>query len=225
METSPLEKLHFGKKSLGLWLILTKKHGSLIRAFNSNNTHKAFDHYPSEDILSNSRNLQYFYHSHRDTGEHGHIHVFSNSQDTSTTNHLLAIGLSEKGLPISLFTVDAASINEKQIDAKTLERLLSQALKKTQKETQIAKAEPTVTPKKKVEVAKVEEPKQEEFKPENKDIDNDAPVIEIAQNIIFICSRHEILQQKKRERRPGRPSSPSELPQEPQRPMRNTITF
>lgn len=50
--------------------------------------------------------------------------------------------------------------------------------------TQIAKAEPTITPKKKVEVAKVEETKQEEFKPKNKDIDNDAPVIEIAQNII-----------------------------------------
>ena len=41
----------------------------------------------------------------------------------------------------------------------------------------------TLPPKKKVKVAKVEEPKQEEFKPENKDIDNDAPVIEIAQNI------------------------------------------
>ena len=41
-----------------------------------------------------------------------------------------------------------------------------------------------IKPKKKVKVAKVEEPKQEEFKPENKDIDNDAPVIEIAQNII-----------------------------------------
>ena len=35
-----------------------------------------------------------------------------------------------------------------------------------------------------IEIAKVEEPKQEEFKPENKDVDNDAPVIEIAQNII-----------------------------------------
>jgi len=43
---------------------------------------------------------------------------------------------------------------------------------------------PTITPKKKVKVAKVEDPKQEEFKPENKEIDNDAPVIEIAQNII-----------------------------------------
>ena len=53
-----------------------------------------------------------------------------------------------------------------------------------QNQTQIAKAETTIKPKKKVKVAKVEEPKQEEFKPENKDIDNDAPVIEIAQNII-----------------------------------------
>lgn len=35
----------------------------------------------------------------------------------------------------------------------------------------------------KVAKVKVEEPKQEEFKPENKDIDNDAPVIEVAQNI------------------------------------------
>ena len=49
--------------------------------------------------------------------------------------------------------------------------------------TQIAKAEPTITPKKKVKVAKVEDSTQEEFKPETGDIDNDAPVIEIAQNI------------------------------------------
>ena len=33
------------------------------------------------------------------------------------------------------------------------------------------------------QIAKVEEPKQEEFKPEDKDIDNDAPVIEIAEAI------------------------------------------
>ena len=47
----------------------------------------------------------------------------------------------------------------------------------------IAKTEPTIKPKKKVKVAKVEEPKQEEFKPENKDIDNDPPVIQIAEAI------------------------------------------
>ena len=49
--------------------------------------------------------------------------------------------------------------------------------------TQIAKAEPTVTPKKKIEVAKVEELKQEEFKPKKTNQDKDPPVIEIAQNI------------------------------------------
>ena len=48
--------------------------------------------------------------------------------------------------------------------------------------TQIAKAEPTITPKKKVKVAKAEEPKKEEFKSESKNIDKDAPIIEIAKN-------------------------------------------
>mgnify|MGYP001216781320 CR=1 FL=1 len=51
------------------------------------------------------------------------------------------------------------------------------------KNVSIVQKEPTITPKKKVKVAKVEEPKQEEFKPENKEIDNDAPVIEIAEAI------------------------------------------
>jgi hypothetical protein len=51
------------------------------------------------------------------------------------------------------------------------------------KKTQTAKAEPTVKPKKKVKVAKVEEPKQEEFKPKKTNQDNEAPVIEIAEAI------------------------------------------
>ncbi len=50
-------------------------------------------------------------------------------------------------------------------------------------QTQIVKTEPTVKPKKKVEVAKVEEPKQEEFKPKKTNQDNEAPVIEIAEVI------------------------------------------
>jgi hypothetical protein len=50
-------------------------------------------------------------------------------------------------------------------------------------DTQIAKTETTVKPKKKVKVAKVEDSTQEEFKPETGDIDNDAPVIEIAEAI------------------------------------------
>tara|TARA_Y200000002_G_scaffold375527_1_gene377984 strand:+ start:16 stop:1590 length:1575 start_codon:yes stop_codon:yes gene_type:complete len=49
--------------------------------------------------------------------------------------------------------------------------------------TQIPKAEPTVKPKKKVNVAKVEDNTQEEFKPKKTNQDNEAPVIEIAEAI------------------------------------------
>jgi len=54
-----------------------------------------------------------------------------------------------------------------------------------------SKTEPTIKPKKKVKVAKVEEPKQEEFKPEDKDIDNEAPVIQIAEAITVNDSDYE----------------------------------
>ena len=132
---SPLEKLHFGKKSLGLWLTITNDHGSLIKAFNPSEAHTAHEHYPEEDFLSENDSLQYFYHSHRDTGEHGHIHVFHRDHITSHTNHLLAIGLSEKGLPISLFTVNEESVNEKSPGAKTLQQLLQTSLESSAKET------------------------------------------------------------------------------------------
>ena len=45
---------------------------------------------------------------------------------------------------------------------------------------------------KKTEVAKVEEPKQEEFKPENQAVDNDPPVIDIAENITVYDTSYEI---------------------------------
>ena len=134
---SPLEKLHFGKKSLGLWLKITNDHGSLIKAFNPNEAHTAYEHYPSEDFISENGFLQYFYHSHRDTGEHGHIHIFYRDNTTSHTNHLLAIGLSEKGLPISLFTVNEESVNEKSPGAQTLQQLLKKSLKSSANETPI----------------------------------------------------------------------------------------
>ena len=132
---SPLEKFHFGKKSLGLWLKITNDHGSLIKAFNPSEDHTAYEHYPNEDFLSENESVQYFYHSHRDTGEHGHIHIFHRDHTTSQTNHLLAIGLSEKGLPISLFTVNEESVNEKSPGAQTLQQLLQKSLKSSANET------------------------------------------------------------------------------------------
>jgi hypothetical protein len=58
--------------------------------------------------------------------------------------------------------------------------------------TQIAKAEPTIKPKKKVKVAKVEDSTQEEFKPKKTNQDNEAPVIEIAEAITVNDASYEI---------------------------------
>ena len=69
--------------------------------------------------------------------------------------------------------------------------------------TQIAKAEPTVKPKKvvekkekknkkKVKVVKVEEPTQDEFKPKKTNQDKDPPTIEVAENITVSDSAYEI---------------------------------
>ena len=56
--------------------------------------------------------------------------------------------------------------------------------------TLIVKKEQTIKPKNKKEVSKLEEPKTEEFKPENKD--NEAPIIEIAESITVNDSTYEI---------------------------------
>ncbi|MCH1559050.1 MAG: caspase family protein [Alphaproteobacteria bacterium] len=89
---------------------------------------------------------------------------------------LIKISYKDKSFPDINYIFDESGINIKNV------KLDINGLGNSK--TQISKAQPTITPKKKVKVAKVEDPKQEEFKPENKDIDNDAPVIEIAQNII-----------------------------------------
>ena len=52
-----------------------------------------------------------------------------------------------------------------------------------QNQTQIAKAEPTITPKKKIKVAQIEEPTQEEFNPKKTNQDNEAPVIRLLKRL------------------------------------------
>ena len=59
-------------------------------------------------------------------------------------------------------------------------------------QSSLAKKEPTEKPKNKVKVAKVEEPKQEEFKPKKTNQDNEAPVITIAEVITVNDSSYEI---------------------------------
>ncbi len=74
------------------------------------------------------------------------------------------------------------------------QNIIEQALKinnnRLGKVVALAENKPIITPKKKVKVAKKEEPKTEEFKPENKD--NEAPIIEIAEAITVNDSTYEI---------------------------------
>ncbi|MDA7637881.1 caspase family protein, partial [Candidatus Pelagibacter sp.] len=61
-----------------------------------------------------------------------------------------------------------------------------------QKKIKTVNKEPIIKPKKKVKVAKVEEPKQEEFKPKKTNQDNEAPVITIAEAITVYDASYEI---------------------------------
>ena len=78
-------------------------------------------------------------------------------------------------------TNDKEHIAKVRADKNLLAKISSKD-QKGESKTQIAKAEPTIKPKKKAKVAK-KEPKQEEFKPKKTNQDNEAPVIQIAQNI------------------------------------------
>ncbi len=71
---------------------------------------------------------------------------------------------------------------KKKVKVSKVEEIEQDGVKVVKVEPSQTQEEPKITPKKKVKVVK-KEPKQEEFKPETKDFDTEAPVIEIAQNI------------------------------------------
>ncbi|MGE3892441.1 MAG: hypothetical protein AB7F79_12820 [Steroidobacteraceae bacterium] len=92
-----------------------------------------WQHYPADDAIDREHRYQWFYHSHSPADrpssiEHGHFHLFARMEGTSTlidadherdflkvmgtpdssatTRHLLCIGMSSVGVPISIFTVN-----------------------------------------------------------------------------------------------------------------------
>lgn len=113
-------------------------------------------HYPQDDAIDPSSGYQWFYHSHSpedrpDATEHGHIHLFAqkllwgrrprssserafaelcgNPPANPPTRHLLSIGFSAKGLPISLFTVNSWVTGDLMLGTNlTLELLSSMTL-------------------------------------------------------------------------------------------------
>ena len=112
----------------------------------------AWERLPADDAIDASGRYRWFYHSHapedRPAGsEHGHIHLFAQRAlweplpetasarafnelcgkpcSDADTRHLVAIGIDAKGLPISLFVVNAWVTGDLMLDAQATSQLLS----------------------------------------------------------------------------------------------------
>lgn len=108
--------------SVGAWGLIVEENGSLLQNWIQGQEVLVDQRYPSNDIIDQRNGYQYFYHSHRHgSQEHGHLHLFyhatksgqrryinQNSKPWVRTapSHLFAVGLDERGLPISIFTVN-----------------------------------------------------------------------------------------------------------------------
>ncbi|MBS0576864.1 MAG: hypothetical protein JSS45_10675 [Proteobacteria bacterium] len=113
---------------------------------------KQWMHYPAEDAIDAQSGFQWFYHSHAPgdragSEEHGHFHVFARRslwsrrlRSTSEksfaamtghpgqrvqTRHLFGIGMSAKGVPVQLFTVNSWVTGDLMLSAQTTDNLLA----------------------------------------------------------------------------------------------------
>ncbi|MBU6248285.1 MAG: hypothetical protein KGN77_11045 [Xanthomonadaceae bacterium] len=111
-----------------------------------------WQHYPDDDAIDADHGYQWFYHSHApqdrpDAREHGHFHLFARRplwsrrlrsraerafaaltcapREPVATRHLLGIGLDERGLPVSLFTVNSWVTGDLMLSAPTTAGLLA----------------------------------------------------------------------------------------------------
>lgn len=108
--------------SVQAWARAAEKCGSLLQCWIRGQDVVMGQRYPDPDVTDRRSGYQFFYHSHRHgVQEHGHVHVFYHAttsgkrrylgrektpwQRTAPT-HLFAIGLDNRGLPVSLFCVN-----------------------------------------------------------------------------------------------------------------------
>jgi len=121
------------RRIVSVYQALSKSGAHLLAPVLGSAPPKQWAHYPDDDAIDTRRRFQWYYHSHSPADrpnaiEHGHFHVFArtdarralinpraeatflkrlDSEDSEAkTRHLLAIGLSPVGVPISLFTVN-----------------------------------------------------------------------------------------------------------------------
>ena len=110
------------RAGLAAFTDVTRDAGSLIQSWVRGQPMVEYDHYPPDDVVDARNGSQFFYHAHRSHGtEHGHLHLFWHATASgrrryvaglsprwrrSAPTHLLAIGLDNRGLPMSVFTVN-----------------------------------------------------------------------------------------------------------------------
>lgn len=123
-----------GLRLLAVYAGLAERGEHLLDRLLSGQPPRQWVHYPQDDAIDPVSGYQWFYHSHSPQDrpgavEHGHVHLFArrpvwhrrlrsrserafaalcgHPSATPATRHLLTMGLNEKGLPISLFTVNS----------------------------------------------------------------------------------------------------------------------
>lgn len=70
-----------------------------------------WQHYPRNDFTDTKSGYEFYYHAHSADQigfeEHGHFHVFKrNPLDQSKFTHLIGVSLSQKGMPVRIFTTN-----------------------------------------------------------------------------------------------------------------------
>jgi hypothetical protein len=110
------------EEAVGAWVAVTQRRGSLIQDWVRGRVVAESEHFPPGDLIDLRTGSQFFYHAHRGgLAEHGHVHLFWHATASgarrrprggrtawrrTAPTHLFAIGLSDRGLPVSLFTVN-----------------------------------------------------------------------------------------------------------------------
>jgi len=140
-----------GQRLLATYSTLATRGEHLLQGLLACTSPRQWQHYPEDDAIDSQSGYQWFYHSHapedRPGGvEHGHVHLFArrplwtrrtrskaehafaaltgNTKSTANTRHLLTIGISAEGLPISLFTVNSWVTGDLMLSASFTQRLL-----------------------------------------------------------------------------------------------------
>lgn len=102
--------------------------GLLSELVGDRGTVHAWEHLPDNDAYDPASGYRWYYHCHsregRTVGEHGHFHLFGDVASGHGVTHLLAISVSDRGMPIGLFTTNRWVTDERLQPAVRVQRLI-----------------------------------------------------------------------------------------------------